>query len=108
MAKVSAAKLAERIEIMLNDISCEQRALTIVVQVLLRNLIGTSPDQTKAFATVQRQVLGSIDAMEPAPDDAHGSAKRLQMTRTRAEAVLEEIGQSLGLIAPSRPPSNLN
>lgn len=108
MTKVSATEMADRIEIMLNDISCEQRALTIVVQVLLRNLIGTSPDRTKAFATVQRQVLGSIDAMEPAPGDAHGSAKRLQMTRNRAAEVLDEIGQSLGLIAPSRPPSDLN
>lgn len=104
----SVEQLAQDLEKHLNQISCDQQMLEVTVQVLLRHLIGSSPDKERAFRRIERDVLGAIDNTQGHPEDPQGAERRKQMTKMHAEEFLAVVRESLDIAATKPDPSDVS
>lgn len=98
----SIEDLQKQIDLYLNTISCDQQALTVILQVLLRHLLEGNTNKAKAYRAFRSEVLQTIEATLPDKDDPQGAERRKQLTKIRAEQVLDPIGQLVG-VEPDKP-----
>jgi len=101
-------ELKHDFEVLTDQIGSELQAITTILQVLLHNLIGGSPNPETAMQKVRAQVADAIEASIPYREDQHGSERRKQLQAMRASQILDEIAESLGLPRTKPDPSASN
>lgn len=102
----SAENLLKQIELHLNTISADQDVFGTTLQVLLLNTIGKTAAKHVMFGAIRDQVLGSIDLRMPSKDDPQGGERHKQLTRMRAEAFFQALGEALGVPSDKPPPAS--
>ena len=97
MADKALEEYLRGITLHLDTISCDLEMFRIALQVLLFHLIDGGPDKNRAYHSLRHELLGAIENTVGSGPDVPGSARRKQLIRRSAEALLQEIGKAAGL-----------
>ena len=92
----------------LDNISCDLEMFRITLQVLLFHLIAGGPDKSRAYYSLRHELLGAIENTVGGGPDVEGSARRKELIRMSAEALLEEIGKAAGIPSAKPDPSDIS
>ena len=108
MADKAIEEYLRGITLHLDTISCDLEMFRIALQVLLFHLIDGGPDKNRAYHSLRHELLGAIENTVRSGPDVQGSARRKQLIRMSAEALLQEIGEAVGIPSTKPGPSDVS